>query len=91
VLGDLVAAAGDDAEVEVLMPIGVDPTTSSHRPSRSGASPPPTWSFNGLTEERLAAAIDGAVGSGVTIRRYSGGRSPLVRGRPGGSLDPTCA
>ena len=93
VLGDLVAAvAGDDAEVEVLMPIGVDPhdfQPSAQQIGRIAAADLVVLNGLGL-EERLAAAIDGAVGSGVTILEVAPAVDPLPWSADdsGGSLDP---
>ena len=93
VLGDLVAAvAGDDAAVEVLMPIGVDPhdfQPSAQQIGRIAAADLVVLNGLGL-EERLAAAIDGAVGSGVTILEVAPAVDPLPWSADdsGGSLDP---
>ena len=93
VLGDLVAAvAGDDAGVEVLMPIGVDPhdfQPSAQQIGRIAAADLVVLNGLGL-EERLAAAIDGAVGSGVTILEVAPAVDPLPWSADdsGGSLDP---
>jgi zinc/manganese transport system substrate-binding protein len=93
VLGDLVAAvAGDEAEVEVLMPIGVDPhdfQPSARQIGRIAAADLVVLNGLGL-EERLAAAIHGAVGSGVTILEVAPAVDPLPWSADdsGGSLDP---
>jgi zinc/manganese transport system substrate-binding protein len=93
VLGDLVAAvAGGDAEVEVLLPIGVDPhdfSPSAQQIARIAAADLVVLNGLGL-EERLVDAITGAIGSDVTILEVAAAVDPLPWSTDGsgGSLDP---
>lgn len=93
VLGDLVTVvAGGEADVEVLLPIGVDPHDFQPSAQQIGRiASADLVVLNGLgLEERLADAITGAVGSDVPVLEVADAVDPLPwsAAADGTSLDP---